>query len=127
MQGRELFEYAVIRIVPRVEREEFINVGVVLYCRSQNFLDVRFLLDGSRCEALCPSVAIDELHDYLDAFRQICLGAGDGGPIAKLPIAERFRWLTAKRSTVIQTSPVHPGLCLSAQETLEKLFDEWVR
>lgn len=126
MQERELFEYAVIRIVPRVEREEFINVGVVLYCRGQNFLDARVSLNKRRCQALCRSVDIDELNDYLEAFHRICLGRGDGGPIATLPLAERFRWLTAKRSTVIQTSPVHPGLCVSAQETLEELFEELV-
>lgn len=126
MQERELFEYAVVRIVPRVEREEFINVGVVLYCRRQNFLNVRFALHTKRCEAFCASLDIDEVDAYLQAFQRICLGEADGGPLAVLPPAERFRWLTAKRSTVIQTSPVHPGLCIDAQETLTQLFEELV-
>ncbi len=126
MQGNELFEYAVIRWVPRVEREEFLNIGVVLYCRGQRFLDMRYALPPDRLQAFHASAAIDELEACLGAFGSICRGEGDGGPIARLPLAERFRWLTAKRSTVIQLSPVHPGLCADAQATLDRLFEELV-
>ncbi|MFC3196320.1 DUF3037 domain-containing protein [Parapedobacter deserti] len=126
MQGKELFEYAVIRLVPRVEREEFLNIGVVLYCRGQRFLSMRYELDMARMQAFGAVCDLDELEAYLQAFEAICKGTAGGGPIALLPIAERFRWLTAKRSAVIQTSPVHPGLCGDAAEALQRLYDELV-
>ncbi|WP_262245610.1 DUF3037 domain-containing protein [Parapedobacter soli] len=126
MPGRELFEYAVIRLVPQVEREEFLNIGVVLYCRGQRLLAMRYALDAQRLAAFRLPVSIGELEAYLRAFGHICHGEPVGGPIATLPMAERFRWLTAKRSTVVQTSPVHPGLCVHAAETLERLFQELV-
>ncbi|SFC51160.1 Protein of unknown function [Parapedobacter composti] len=126
MQEVVLFEYAVIRVVPRVQREEFLNVGVILYCRGKRFLDMRYTLDVPRLTALCPSVDIGELEEYLRAFACVCRGTADGGPIAQWPPAERFRWLTAKRSTVIQTSAVHPGMCGDPQACLERLFGELV-
>ncbi|MEC3880360.1 DUF3037 domain-containing protein [Parapedobacter sp. 10938] len=126
MPAKELFEYAVIRVVPQVAREEFLNAGVVLYCRGQRFLAMRYTLDTSRLQAFRLPVTIDELESYLRAFQQVCGGHKEGGPIAALEMAERFRWLTAKRSTVIQTSAVHPGLCESAEATLDRLFQELV-
>src|ERR1043165_2008268 len=108
---KDLFEYAVIRVVPRVEREEFLNAGVVLYCAKQKFLKMMFRLDEDRLKILCSTCDVDEVNEYLVAFEKICNGEKDAGPIAKLPIAERFRWLTATRSTVVQTSKVHPGIC----------------
>jgi len=126
MQEKHLFEYAVIRIVPRVEREEFINTGVVLYCAKQRFLKMLFVLDEPRINAFAPAVSIDEIHDYLCAFQHICNGEKAGGEIAKLPTAERFRWLTATRSTVVQTSKVHPGFCDDAGEMLERLYNQLV-
>lgn len=126
MPGKELFEYAVIRLVPRVEREEFINIGVVLYCRGQRSLVMRYALDGPRLQAFHLPIPMEELEAYLRAFEQVCSGNRTAGPIAALPMAERFRWLTAKRSTVIQTSAVHPGLCVSAEATLGRLFQELV-
>lgn len=126
MQERHLFEYAIIRVVPRVEREEFINVGVIIYCADENFLKTKFALHKEKLLALCNDLDLEELNKRLLAFEQICIGAADGGPIAKLPLASRFRWLTATRSTVVQTSPVHPGLCNNADETLKKLYDELV-
>lgn len=126
MQGMDLFEYAVIRFVPRVEREEFINIGVVLYCRDQKFLETRFTADYSRCARLFEAVDAAELEEHIEAFRRIAEGSKAGGPIAGLPPAERFRWLTAKRSTIIQTSPVHPGMCTHAGDTLQKLYEELV-
>jgi hypothetical protein len=126
MQDKSLFEYAVIRIVPRVEREEFLNVGVVLYCADQKFLQAVFEINEDRVKAFYSDTNIALLHSYLCAFKLICTGDPSGGPISQLPIAERFRWLTAARSTMLQTSGVHSGLCLDAQETLEKLYNRLV-
>ncbi len=126
MQGRDLFEYAVIRLVPSVEREEFLNIGVILYCRGQKFLDVRFGLDEARLFTFAPDVELDVLEKYIKAFEGICLGTDPNSPISDFEPAERFRWLTAKRSSILQVSAVHPGLCLRAEETLEKLFQELV-
>jgi hypothetical protein len=126
MQERQLFEYAVIRFVPCVEREEFINVGVILFCQSQNFLDTRFKLNEEKLKAIAPGVEICEIEDRLSAFSKICSGRKTGGKIGELPLSGRFRWLTATRSTVIQTSSVHPGLCDNAGETLERLFSQLV-
>jgi len=127
MQEKHLFEYAIIRVVPRVEREEFLNVGVIIYCADQNFLQIKFELNKERLVAFSNELDIEELEKRLFAFDQICKGAEEGGPIGKLPVASRFRWLTATRSTVVQTSPVHPGLCSDAGETLEKLYTELVK
>jgi hypothetical protein len=124
MQEKDLYEYAVLRIVPRVEREEFLNVGVVLYCAKQKFLQCRYAINIQRLEAFCNGCDTPEIEEYLKAFDQICNGAKDSGPIGKLPIAERFRWLTATRSTVLQSSRVHPGFCENAADTLEKLFSQ---
>ena len=126
MQDNHLFEYAVIRVVPRVEREEFLNIGVILYCRQQRFLQTIYTLDEERLLNFCASLDIQTLKAYLCAFEQICKGTKEGGPIARLDIASRFRWLTATRSSVLQTSKVHPGLCKDAQETLIRLHSQLV-
>jgi hypothetical protein len=126
MQEKHLFEYAVVRVVPRVEREEFINAGIILYCRDQRFLGVMFSVDEQRLHALCPLLDIEELREHLHAFEQIALGNKDAGPIAKLDLAGRFRWLTATRSTVVQASKVHPGLCADAGEMLVRLHGQLV-
>ncbi|NCI47121.1 DUF3037 domain-containing protein [Sediminibacterium soli] len=126
MQERKLFEYAVIRIVPRVEREEFLNVGVILYCRDQQFLEVLFSIEEKRLVLFCGALDMNDLQERLCSFEKICKGSADGGPIAKLDTASRFRWLTANRSTIIQTSQVHPGLCIDAKTTLQKLFEQLV-
>lgn len=127
MPEHQLFEYAVIRVVPRVEREEFVNVGVILYCPKQKYLDCRFTLSDERLLALYPSLDLDELHQHLCTFELICTGAAKGGPIARLDIASRFRWLTATRSTVLQAGKVHPGLCnADPQQTLDKLHQKLV-
>ncbi|MGN6292403.1 MAG: DUF3037 domain-containing protein [Chitinophagaceae bacterium] len=126
MQEKHLFEYAVIRVVPRVEREEFINAGIVLYCRDQRFLGVMFSVDEDRLRSLCPLLDIEELKEHLEAFEQIAIGNKNAGPIAKLDLAGRFRWLTATRSTVVQASKVHPGLCDDAGEMLERLYNQLV-
>lgn len=126
MPGKYLFEYAVIRVVPRVEREEFLNVGVVLFCAKLKFLKILFKVDAQRLHIFCESIEAEEIKKYLIAFEKICRGDDDAGPIAKLPAAERFRWLTATRSTVVQPSKVHPGFCDDADERLEKLFKQLV-
>ena len=126
MQEKDLFEYAVIRVVPRVEREEFLNAGVVLYCAKQKFLKMLFRIDQERLQVFCSECDVDDVNEYLVAFERICTDSKDAGPIGKLPIAERFRWLTATRSTVVQTSKVHPGFCEDAEEMLQKLFGQLV-
>ena len=117
-----LFEYAVLRVVPRVEREEFLNVGIIVYCRSLGFLETRFALPEARLLAVAPDLDLAEITARLQAFERICQGKATGGTIGQFPVAERFRWLTATRSTVVQCSPVHPGRCLDAGKTLTRLF-----
>lgn len=126
MQESHLFEYAVIRVVPRVEREEFVNVGVILYCSHQKFLDTRFILNPDRLKALCVDIDLVELNNHIESFERISRGGVAAGPIGTLSIAERFRWLTATRSTILQTSKVHPGLCDDASKTLLRLYHELV-
>jgi hypothetical protein len=126
MPEKHLFEYAVIRVVPRVEREEFINVGVIVYCPGQRFLRTLFTLPVDRLQAFPCRLDIAELKERLQVFERICAGHAEGGPIGKLPIAARFRWLTAARSTIVQTSPVHTGLCADALETLTHLHIQLV-
>jgi len=126
MQQEHLFEYAVILVVPRVEREEFLNIGVILYCAKQKFLQAKYLLDEARLNAFTTDLDIDELKEHICSIERICLGDKAAGPIGKLDMASRFRWLTATRSTIVQTSKVHPGFCVDAMETLEKLFVQLV-
>ncbi len=126
MQGSHLYEYAVIRLVPRVEREEFMNVGVILYCSGQNFLQALYYLNETKLSAFCSSADLDEVGQYLQALERICNGRKEGGTIGALPLSSRFRWLTATRSTVIQSSKVHSGFCQDPLETLRKLLDEQV-
>ena len=126
MQAQHLFEYAVIRFVPRVEREEFLNVGVILLCKKQDFLQALYKVNQKRLEALRPGCDLEVLTTHLQALAQIAAGEPTAGPIAKLDIAGRFRWLTAQRSTVLQPSKVHPGLCEDPKLMMERLFREMV-
>ncbi len=126
MQQTHLFEYAVVRIVPKVEREEFLNVGVILYCRELNFLQVLYSLNEERLRIFCTQVDKQELLQNLQSVERICNGSADAGPIGHLDIAGRFRWLTATRSTIIQTSKVHPGFCTDPVETLTRLYTQLV-
>ena len=121
-----LFEYAVLRVVPRVEREEFLNVGVIVYCRSLGFLEAQFALPEARLLAVAPKLDLAEITARLQVFERICRGRATGGAIGQLPIAERFRWLTATRSTVVQCSAVHPGRCTDAPETITRLMAQLV-
>ena len=126
MQDKYLFEYAVIRYVPKVEREEFINVGVILFCNELKFLGIRYELNTQKILALAPDTDLPELKSSLLSFARICEGDTSAGPIGSLPLAERFRWLTATRSTIVQTSQVHPGFCDNANEMLERVWREMV-
>ena len=126
MQEHHLFEYAVIRIVPRVEREEFLNVGVILYCKPLQFLQTMFTVDEERLKIFAGYLDMAALCEHLNVFEKICNGDTAAGEIAKLDMASRFRWLTATRSTIVQTSKTHPGLCSNAMETLTKLHAQLV-
>ena len=126
MPGKHLFEYAVIRVVPKVEREEFLNVGIILFCAEQRFLKMVFDLNEERLGLFSKSLDVEEVKERLCAFQQICKGGREGGAIGQLPMSGRFRWLTANRSTVLQTSAVHPGFCEDAEGMLMKLVGELV-
>lgn len=126
MHERTLYEYAIVRLVPRVEREEFINIGVLFHCRRQRYADLLFHLDTTRCRALWERLDSNQIEQYLRSMKAICHGLPEGGALAKEDQTERFRWLTANRSTMIQCSPVHPGLCLDALSTHRDLFQKLV-
>jgi hypothetical protein len=121
------FDYAVVRVVPRVERGESLNVGVILFCLERDFLRARIEVDGSRLRALWPETDLDLVRQHLETIPRICAGTPEGGPIARLSLRERFRWLVAPRSTMIQVSPVHAGLSDDPERTLEELFGRMVR
>jgi hypothetical protein len=126
MQDREVYEYAFIRFVPKVEREEFINVGVILFSKRKDFLAVKYHLDESRLKAFSPNVEVGVLSDYLKSWDLISQGHPDGGFIAELDLSSRFRWLTASRSTILQNSNVHSGLCDDPEKVLKELFEKYV-
>ena len=116
------YDYAVVRVVPQVERDEFINVGVILFCRSRRFLMARIALDEKRLLLHAHEIDSEEVRRHLAAIPRICAGESTAGPIGALTQAERFHWLVAPRSTIIQTSPVHCGLCTDPQAALDRLF-----
>ncbi|ANI89621.1 hypothetical protein A9P82_10175 [Arachidicoccus ginsenosidimutans] len=122
----ESFEYAVIRIVPSVEREEFINAGVVLFCKSKRYLGIEVFLNKELLQSLCSKADIILIKNYLNGFVSVANGSNKKSPIASLDIASRFRWLTAVRSTILQTSRVHTGLTDNPEVALQKIFREQV-
>ncbi len=124
--AREPFQYAVIRVVPRIERDEFVNVGVIVFCRTRRFLGVRLGYDPERARVLAPGADLSGVPEYLDAIARIAAGEPGAGPIAALPQSERFGWLAAPSSTVVQTSPVHAGISDDPQRTLDHLFERLV-
>ncbi|WP_339654162.1 DUF3037 domain-containing protein [uncultured Salegentibacter sp.] len=126
MQEKHLYEYAVIRLVPKVEREEFINVGIILFSKQSKYLKALFEVDEKRLAVFGKDLDKDELCTNLDSFIKICEGSKNGGPIAQLDLASRFRWLTAVRSSIIQTSRPHPGMTSDLDKTLNRLFTELV-
>jgi Protein of unknown function (DUF3037) len=127
VRATDSYDYAVIRVVPRVEREEFINVGVIVSCEKTGFLQARIELDEARVLALDPRIDLDSLRRHLAAIPRICEGGAQAGPIGMLPKRARFHWLTAKRSAIIQTSPVHMGKCGDMEAVMEHLLDRMVR
>jgi hypothetical protein len=120
------FEYAVLRVVPRVERGEFINAGVVLYCQDERFLGARTHLDAERLKALDPEADIEAVRAHLDAASSVCAGGPEAGAVGGLPLRERFGFLVAPRSTVVQPSPVHTGLTCDPEADLERLLTSMV-
>ena len=127
MPTHSSYDYAIVRVVPRVEREEFINAGVILSCPAQDFLDARIELDERRLLALDASVDLEAVRANLASIPLICAGGAAAGPIGKLSPRERFHWLVAPRSTIIQTSPVHSGRCQDPQAALDHLVQTMVK
>ena len=127
MRDHATYDYAVIRVVPRVERAEFVNVGIILWCQDETFLEARIELDEGRLLALAPDLDIAAVRAHLATIPAICAGGDGAGPIGKLSRRERFDWLTAPRSTMIQTSPVHAGRCTDPRAAIEHLLDRMVR
>ncbi|HEX9083097.1 MAG TPA: DUF3037 domain-containing protein [Gemmatimonadaceae bacterium] len=121
------YDYAVIRVVPKVEREEFVNVGVIVSCPAGNLLEARIELDERRLVAVDPTLDLETIRAHLATIPVICAGGVEAGPMGKASQRERFHWLTAPRSTVIQTSPVHTGLCDDPAKVLEHLLETMVR
>jgi hypothetical protein len=121
------FDYAVVRVVPRVDREEFVNAGVILFCRARDFLGARVELNPVRVRALSPDADLPTIEEHLLAIPRICQGGDGSGPIGALSLRERFHWLVAPRSTVIQISPVHAGMCDDPARALDHLFERMVR
>ncbi|WP_405381926.1 DUF3037 domain-containing protein [Maribacter sp. LLG6340-A2] len=126
MQDRYTFKFAIIRIVPKVEREEFFNVGVIVFCKRTKFLDIKYHIDQDKLNAFSSEIEFDILNDYLKAWKLICDGDIDGGPISKLDLTDRFGWLTACRSTVIQSSTTRSGLSTDPKKELEDIFNKYV-
>jgi hypothetical protein len=119
---RSSFDYAILRVVPRVERGEFVNAGVVVFCLHQQFLEARVKVDGPRLKALWPEIDVEMIGKHLEAIPRICKGDREAGPIALLTQRERFHWIVSPRSTIIQVSPVHSGICSNPQESLDNLY-----
>ena len=126
MPARNSYDYALVRLVPHVERGECINAGVILFCRTKQFLGAMIHLDERRALALAPSIDLETVRQHLGRIPLICAGGEQAGTIGLLSQPERFHWLVSPRSTIIQTSPVHSGLCSDPQMTLEELFREMV-
>lgn len=127
MPDNVTFDYAVIRVVPRVEREEFVNAGVLLVCQSRRYLSARIQLDRQRLAALDATLDPETVEHYLKTVELVCAGGDPAGPLGRLSQRERFDWLVAPRSTIIQTSPVHSGLCTEPEAALAHLLDAMVR
>lgn len=126
MPAHSSFDYAIIRVVPEVERGECMNVGVVLICRQRRYLGMRLALDEVRLRTLWPRLDVAAVRQQLDGLRRVSEGDRDAGPIARLSQAERFHWLVAPSSTIIQPSPAHSGLCADPAAMLDELFDRLV-
>ncbi len=126
MRDCHAYDYAVLRVVPEVAREEFINVGVILSCPDRQFLGVRVHVDAERLRAFAPGLDEELVRAHLAALEAVCRGGDEAGPIGALPPRQRFHWLVAPKSTIIQTSPPHTGLCREPEETLDRLLRDYV-
>jgi hypothetical protein len=126
MPANASFDYATLRAVPRVEREEFINVAVIVFCLEKRYLEARIHLDESRLLALFPDVDVELVRHHLEAVRRICEGDSTAGPIARLPQRERFHWLISTRSTILQPSAVHTGICTDPEGLLDRLAKQFL-
>lgn len=126
MQELNKYEYTVLRYVPRVEREEFVNVGLAMMCKRRRWIRVGLLLPEAKLSVLSPGSDLKTLSRQLQAFVDIAAGKREAGPVASYPVEERFRWISAVKSSVIQTSNPHPGLCEDLDKTFERLFSELV-
>jgi hypothetical protein len=126
MQDKVTYEYAIIRLVPKVEREEFLNIGVILFSKRKKYLGIRHELNEKRISAFSLGIDVNLIRKYIEAWESICKGEPDGGTIGKFELSSRFRWLTASRSTIIQSSKTHPGLCHEPEKVLEDLFERFV-
>lgn len=126
MHAKHVYEYAVIRVLPVVEREEFLNVGIIMFCKNAKYIAVHVHVDESRLLAFCPDLDVAQVKLNLQSFEYIAIGNTLGGEIAAYDLPSRFRWLTAVRSSAIQTSRPHPGLCDNLDETAQRLFAELV-
>jgi len=120
------FDYAVLRVVPRVERQEFLNTGVIVFCRERRYLAAKVTVDEARLRALWSHLEIQAIRQHTDAIVRICAGDSSAGPIAALSQSERFHWLTSPRSTTIQTSPVHTGICQDTEVLLDQLYAQMI-
>jgi len=120
------FDYAILRVVPRVERQEFINAGVVAFCLEKRYLAARIHLNEDRLHALWPDADVAQAREHLEAVRRICEGDSGAGPIAKLSQRERFHWITSPRSTIIQPSPIHTGVCDEPDGLLDRLARQFL-
>lgn len=120
------FDYAILRVMPRVERQEFINAGVVAFCLERRYLAARIHLDAERLKALWPEADVELAQEHLEAVRRICEGDPAAGPIAMLPQRERFHWITSPRSTIIQPSPVHTGVCDETDGLVDRLAKQFL-
>ena len=127
MRERYVFDYAIVRVVPRVDRGEFVNAGVIVFCPTAGYLDARVELDRARLRTLAPAIDFDVVESYLDAIPKVCAGGGEAGSIGDLPQRARFHWLVAPRSTIIQTSDVHSGVHEDPAAALQSLFEKLVK
>ncbi len=126
MQEKHLYEYAIIRVLPLVEREEFINVGIILFCKKEKFITVQYVINKNKLCLFSKELDIEQIKLNLQSFQKIAIGKEKCGPISEMDVPSRFRWLTAIRSSSLQTSRPHPGLCTNLEETAKRLFEELV-
>lgn len=126
MQDKVTYEYAIIRLVPQVEREEFLNIGAIVFSKRKKFLELKYHLDPKRIRCLSEEVDLDLVKKYLEGWEEICKGDPYGGKIGTYDQGFRFRWLIAERSTIIQSSRVHPGICDDPIVILEQVFEKFV-